>query len=220
MNKISILIVEDQVSLLDRLEKSLSIFCDTIYKATNGLEALEIHKQHHPNIILTDIDMPKLNGVELVQEVRKTDTNTQLIILSAHTNTEDFLKVVPLNLVSYLVKPVKIEQLKQVILQAIKNLSNDNYINLNNGYIWNIDKKCLQIDDKKIELTNYENAFIEILVLHANFNVSYEDIHNYIYNLEEYSQDALFTLVKRIRKKTTKEFIKSAFKHGYIIESM
>lgn len=219
MKNISILIVEDQSSLLDRLEQYLGIFCDTVYKANDGEMGLVLYEKYSPDIILTDIDMPKLTGVELVQKVREKDSETQLIILSAHTNTEDFLKVVPLNLVSYLVKPIKMEQLKQVVLKAIENLSKDNYINLNNNYLWNIDKKILLLDGKQIELTNNENTFIEILVSKLNQKVSYEEIHYYIYNLKEFSQDALFSIAKRIRKKTTKDFIKSSFKYGYILES-
>ena len=219
MKNISILIVEDEIPLLNRFEKYLSIFCDLVYKACNGLEALKIYKEHNPSIIFTDINMPHFSGVELVEEIRKTDKNTQLILFSAHTNTEDLLKVVPLNLVSYLVKPVKMEQLKQVLFQAIENLTQDKYIKLIDDYKWNIDKKALFSGNQKIELSNYENAFIHALVLKINQPVSYEDIHNHIYNTEEFSLDALFTIAKRVRKKTTKSFIKSSFKYGYILES-
>lgn len=219
MKNISILIIEDEQRLLDRLVKYLSMFSDTVFQASNGEEALSLYRKHQPDIILTDIGMPKLSGVELIQKIRKTDKKTQLIVLSGQTNTDDFLKLVPLNLVSYLVKPIKIEQLKEVILQAIDNISDDNYIKLNNSYIWDIDKKHLLQEEKKIELTSYENAFLEILILRINENVSYEDIHSHIYSIEDYSQNALFTIVKRVRKKTTKDFVKSSFKYGYIINS-
>lgn len=219
MKNISILIAEDEKLLLDRLVNYLGIFCETVYKASNGEEAFCLYEKYHPDIILTDIDMPKLTGVELVQKIREKKSNTQLIILSAHTNTEDFLKVIPLSLVSYLVKPIKMEQLKQIVLQAIENLAKEEYITLNNGYVWNKEKKHLLLNNQKIELTTNENAFIDILVAKLNHEVSYEDIHNHIYNVDEYSQDALFTLAKRVRKKTTKDFIKSSFKYGYILES-
>lgn len=219
-NPISILIVEDEIDLLNRLAKYVSIFCDTVYQATNGLEALEIYKKHRPNIILTDINMPKLGGIELVEEVRKMDKNIQLIILSAHANTEDFLKVIPLDLVSYLIKPIKMEQLKKVILQSIDNISDSHRIRLNDGYMWDKNMRTLLKENRKIELSNYEKRFIEILILKINQDVSYEDLHNHIYNLEEYSQNTIFTLAKRVRKKTTKELIKSSFKFGYFMESV
>lgn len=223
MNNISILIVEDEPALLNRLAVYLSIFCDTVYTATDGKEGLEVYKKHLPNIILSDINMPKLTGIKFIQEVRKVDKNIQIIVLSAHTKTEDFLKVVPLNLVSYLVKPIQMEQLKTFILEAIQNISkfhlDDTYIHLNDEYSWNKQTKCLYIKKELVNLTSYEKDFLEILIMKLNQKVSYEEIHNYIYVLQEYSQNAIFTIVKRIRKKTKKDFIKSCFKFGYTIES-
>lgn len=219
MKEISILIVEDEKNLRERLVKYISIFCEIIYEANNGIEALEIYNEYSPDIILTDINMPKLRGVEFIEEIRKKDQKSQVIILSAHTHTQDFLKIVPLNLVNYLVKPVKMDELKEVIFKAIANISNGFLIELNNGYSWDEEAKILYKQEDKIELTNYESAFLNCLISKINQQVSYEELHYCIYDLEEFSQDALFTLVKRIRKKTKKEFVKSCFKFGYKIES-
>jgi DNA-binding response OmpR family regulator len=216
---ITILIVEDEPRLLERLVRYVSIFCDTVYQATNGYEALEVYKKHSPNIILTDINMPKLTGVEFIQEVRKRDEKCQIIILSAHTDTEDLLKVLPCKLVSYLVKPIKMEELKSSLLKAIDKVSDNIQINLNNGYKWNTNTKSLFYNDILIPLSSYEVAFVDCLVSNLNESISYEDIHYYIYSFDEYSQDAIFTIAKRIRKKTKKEFIQSSFKFGYRIES-
>jgi YesN/AraC family two-component response regulator len=71
MNKIRILIVEDEPKLLERLVKYVSIFSDTIYQATDGYEALEVYEKQSPNIILTDINMPKLTGVEFIKSCFK-----------------------------------------------------------------------------------------------------------------------------------------------------
>jgi len=219
MNTISILVVEDEPKLLDRLVQYLEIFCDTIYQAKNGEEALTVYKKNLPNIILTDINMPKLTGVELIEDIRDTNHYCEIIVLSAHTNTEDFLRVIPLNLSSYLIKPVQMNELKKSILEAKNRILKNRFMALNHGYEWNQESKILQLETQKIELTNNEKAFVEILVLKLNHSVSYEEIHNYVYNLEEYSQDAIFSLAKRVRKKTTKDLIKSCFKYGYILES-
>ena len=217
MNKISILIVEDEPKLLGRLAKYISIFCDNVLKATNGSEALEIYHSKKPDIILTDINMPKLTGIELIKVIRQNDNNTQLIILSAHTHVQDLLDIVPLDVTQYLVKPIKMEQLKVVILGAIDKLAKDKYIRLNNDYMWDISSNNLIYQDEIIALTSYETAFCQCLIEKLNNRVSYEELHNFIYDLEEYSQDALFTIAKRVRKKTTKEFIGSCYKFGYKI---
>jgi len=219
MKNVSILIVEDEPELLARLVKYLSIFCDDIYQAKDGKEALLIYKEKRPDIVLTDINMPKLTGIEFIEQIRKEDSTCQIIILSAHTHTQDFLKVIPLNLVSYLVKPVQMDELKNTILQAVSNSVKDDSITLNSGYYWNKASKNLFLENEKIVLTTNETSFLDALVKKLNKNVSYEELHNRIYDYDEYSQDAIFTIAKRIRKKTQKELIKSCFKFGYKIET-
>lgn len=219
MNKITVLVVEDEVELLDRLVKYISIFCDDVYQAQDGNEALNVYEKVKPDIIISDINMPNLSGLEFIEKIRQTDKTTQIIILSAYTNTEDFLRAIPLGLVSYLVKPIKMDELKETVLTAVSKLMNKNHILLNNGYSWNKENKSLLYNDEVVSLTSYEIAFVDCLVSKVNQRVSYEEIHNHIYDYNDYSQDAIFTLVKRLRKKTQKDFVKSCFKFGYKVES-
>lgn len=217
MNNISILVAEDDIKLLNRLVSYLSIFCNTIYKATNGIEALEIYKKNSPNIILTDVNMPKITGIELIEKVRRNDNTTQIVILSGETQIEDLLKVISLNLVDYIVKPIQMEELKKTILKAFNNVVQDDYILLDYDYSWNKITKSLYLNDEKVKLTSKETDFFNILVSKLNQNVSYEELHNNIYNYDDYSQSAIFTIVKRIRQKTQKELIQSCYKFGYKI---
>jgi len=217
MNNISILIVEDDIKLLNRQASYLSIFCDTIYKASNGSEAIEIYKKHNPNIILTDVNIPKITGIELIEYVRRKDNDTQVVILSGETQIKDLLKVISLNLVDYLVKPIQMEELKKTILKAIKNISKGDSILLEYDYSWNKITKSLYLKDEKVKLTSKETDFFNILVRKLNQSVSYEELHNSIYNYDDYSQSAIFTIVKRIRQKTQKELIQSCYKFGYKI---
>lgn len=220
MNKISILIVEDELKLLEVYSKYISLFCEIIYTATNGEEALKLYHEHKPNIILTDINIPKLNGMEFIKIVRENDNNTKIIILSAHTETQNLLQAVELNLISYLVKPVKMSELKSIILKTIEEVTPKNSICLNNDFTWDNISNILKHQNKQINLTSYETSFIKCLVTKVNQNISYEELHNYIYLHEDYSLSAISSLVKRIRKKTTKELIKSSFKFGYKIETI
>jgi len=219
MKNSSILVVEDKLDQREAMMEYLSIFFDTIYQASNGIEALDVYNKYLPNIILTDLDMPKLNGVDFIQKIREVDNNVNIIIFSAHTNTEDFLKVVSLNLVDYLVKPIQMDKLKAAIFRAVENMSSENLVYLNADYIWNSQTKTLCLENERVELSSYETTFLNILIASINHDVSYETIHSHINPDTQYSQNAIFTLVKRIRKKTTKCLIKSAFKFGYKIES-
>ena len=218
MNNVSILIADDEEELLNQLVIYTNLFCDTVYKATNGKEALELYYKHKPNIIITDINMPKISGLELIEKIRETDQETEIIILSAHKNTEYLLKAVKLHLISYLLKPITIDELKDTITQAINRIKQKGRLYLNNGYYWDDKNRALLYNNTKIDLTNYELLLIESLIQKQNCNVSLEELHYEIYSLKEFSKDAITSLVKRIRQKTTKELIKSSYKEGYKLE--
>ena len=93
-------------------------------------------------------------------------------------------------------------------------------IELVDGYVWNRELRQLFKDDIQIKLSSYEILFLDCLSLDINQTVHYEDIHNYIYSVQEFSKSALSSIAKRIRQKTTKGIIKSCQNEGYkLIES-
>jgi YesN/AraC family two-component response regulator len=119
MKNLSILIAEDDVFLREELVNYISIFVDDIYQANNGIEAFDMYQKYKPSIILTDIDMPLLNGLELIEKIREVDENIDIIIISAYTYTEYLLRAIELNLVSYLAKPIQRNKLEDTLLKSI-----------------------------------------------------------------------------------------------------
>ena len=218
MNNISILIVEDEIELKDQLVEYFEIYFNKVYEATDGLEAYNIYNKYKPNIIFTDINMPKLNGLEFIKRVRVVDTKTPIVILTAHTDTSYLLNAIELNLVSYLLKPIEASKLKETVEKIMVTLQSDNYINLNDGYTWNTKSKLLYFKKNKLHLSNYELLFLECLISNKNKTVSHEHLHNFIYSEAAYSQNAISSLVKRLRQKTSKNIVKSSYKEGYKIE--
>ena len=99
LNKSSILLAEDDVSVRDSFKRVLLLFVKNIYTAHNGEEALALYKKYNPDIIITDIKMPKLNGLEFIQEIRKNDHDTPIIVTSAYTDQDFLLKSIKLSLV-------------------------------------------------------------------------------------------------------------------------
>ncbi|NOQ30940.1 MAG: response regulator [Helicobacteraceae bacterium] len=217
MNTLSVLVVEDESDVRDKLLAYTKIFFDTVYEASNGREALRVFQDKKPNIVLTDINMPYINGIELVEKIRKIDKKTQIIIISAHSDKEYLLQAIKFNLVSYIVKPIVIEELKEVLIQARVNLTEDNILDLSNEISWNNERKQLFKNKQRIQLTNNEELFVSYLIKYKNVSVSYEDIHNHIYVLDTFSKGSLSSIVKRLRQKTSKEFVQSAYNFGYKI---
>ena len=213
----SILIVEDDVKLNNFLAEYMQTHFELVYSAFDGQEAFDIFNKYTPSVIITDINMPKLNGLELIKKIRKIDKMVQVIILSAHTDKNKLLDAIPLNLVKYLVKPIKSDDLREVISNIKNDLKDNKSIVISKYYKFNISTNQLFYKQDEIKLTKQEKAFISLLLQTPNNCVSYTSISQHVYDLEEFSQNSLFSMIKRVRKKLHEDFITTCHKEGYKI---
>ncbi len=117
LGKFSILVVDDEEHITNTINKYLTNQKYQIFVAANGLEALEIYKSQYPRIIITDILMPGMDGLELLSSIRKTDDETEIIVLTGHGDMNIALKALKNKASEFLVKPVDLE----VLLHAVKN---------------------------------------------------------------------------------------------------
>lgn len=223
MNKqnISILIAEDDTQLRALYVEYLSLFFETVFEAKDGKEAFMIYKEKLPDIIISDINMPKMDGLALIELIRQKDTKTPIVILSAYADQEMLLQAVKLHLFEYLVKPVNSQELKEIILRMIKNIySKREYIYLPEGYKWHKDSDSLYFENKQISLQDSEKRLLSILMRHANNNVSTESLYQYIFSdkpEKEYSAYAITSLIKRARKKLPDNTIQTNYGNGYTL---
>ncbi|MCK5111362.1 MAG: response regulator [Arcobacteraceae bacterium] len=128
LKKINILYVEDdeviQNSTLNVFEK---LFKD-VFVASNGQEGLDLYKQLIADgividVVITDINMPKMNGLEMLSYIRKLDYHLSFVITSAHVEAHHFLEAIKLNVIHYAVKPL---QIKELMLQ-IQDICHQKY---------------------------------------------------------------------------------------------
>jgi DNA-binding response OmpR family regulator len=218
-NNVSILIAEDDTQLRQLYVEYLLLFFDTVYEAEDGKQALSIYKEKAPDIIISDINMPKLDGLALIEEIRKKDQQTPIVILSAYVDQDILLQAIKLHLFEYLVKPVDSQELKELILSMIKNIHFEReYVNLSEGYKWHKYKHYLYKENSEIKLQESEKRLLEILIHNLNSNVSTETLYQYVYSdmpEKEYSTHAITSLIKRIRKKLPKDTIQTNYGNGY-----
>ncbi|WP_198305632.1 response regulator transcription factor [Arcobacter vandammei] len=216
---IKILYVEDDDIARENAVEYLENYFDSIYEASNAIDALKLYKEHKPNIIISDISMPKLNGLEFVKEIRKTDKKTQIILVTAFCTKEYLLEAIELGLVKYLVKPVEENSLKEALnlcLEAICE-DNSNLIEIYENIVFDIFNKNLKIDEELVKLRAKEILFLELLLKNKNRVVSYEEIENYVWHDGVMTKDALKTLVKNIKAKLPKDIIENLANIGYKI---
>jgi len=117
----SILVVEDDHVAIDILglmiKKKFPDF--EIHTAENGLKGLELFKRYRPDIVLTDINMPEMNGMDMAAEIRSMDPGTKFIVLTAYNDLAFFEKFKEIGFVAYILKPIEFKKLFVAIEKCI-----------------------------------------------------------------------------------------------------
>lgn len=217
---IKILYVEDDEIARENGVEYLENFFETIYEASDAIIALQLYEKYKPDIIITDIQMPKLNGLEFVKRIRQKDKKTQIIVITAFCDREYLLKAIELQLVKYLVKPVREKEFEEALLLCIDSLKDDcsNIVKLDESTYFDLFNKNLVINDEVIKLRAKEILFLELLIKNKNRYVTYEEIENFVWFDSVMSKDALKTLVKNIKTKIPKDKILNLTNSGYKID--
>ncbi len=118
MFDLKILYAEDNENIRHSYVLVLKRYFKDVFEAEDGEDALKLYHDHKPDIVLTDINMPVLDGLELVRIIRETDQTTKIIVLSAYSDQEKLMKAIPLGLSAYLVKPIKGDDFKKVLVDV------------------------------------------------------------------------------------------------------
>ena len=125
---IKILYVEDSVELRDKMGIFLEKIFTSVTTAQNGIEALEFFKNSDYDLVITDIQMPQMDGMELSRELKNINPDQEIIIVSAFTDSEYFTESIRLGVSGYIIKPIDFNQILSVISQTVKkiNIVNEN----------------------------------------------------------------------------------------------
>lgn len=121
---LNILYVEDDENVRKDIHNLLSIIFNNILLASNGEEALELFKNNPLDLVITDINMPKMNGIELIKEIKKTNENIPSLIISAHSDKESMINAIKVGIDGFLLKPIQTEHFFDAI-KKVTNKAND-----------------------------------------------------------------------------------------------
>ena len=218
--KIKVLYVEDDEIARENGVEYLENYFEQIFEASDALSALKLYEEIKPDIIITDIQMPKLNGLEFIKKIREKDKKTQVIVLTAFSHKDYLFQAIELQLVKYLTKPIKEKELQEAIFLCIETIENDssNIINLSENSSFDIYNKTLICDKELIKLRTKELDLLTLLLKNQNRYVSYEEIENIVWYESAMSKDALKTVIKNLKSKLPKNTISNLSGTGYKID--
>lgn len=197
----NVLYIEDDVVVLDNIGNTLNKFFNNFYTAEDGEIGYKLFLEKEIDLLLIDIELPKINGIELIKKIRTTNLDLPIVIISAYTKTDYLLESIELNLVKYIVKPLTSKKLKELLDTLNKIFSDQNKIVISNN-----------IYDKK-EFTRKELDFL--LILRRKSFVDYNDIDLLWFNAP--TQNALRLFIKHLRAKLPENTILNKSGLGYFL---
>jgi len=217
--KLNVLYVEDNEETRVHTLKMLQNFFSSISIGIDGNEGLSIFKNGDFDIIFTDIDMPYMNGLEMIKKIRITDVDIPIIILSSYDDTEYFLESIKLGIDGYILKPFNYEEMENIIVNLLNKVSNmqnkNNVINLSNGFQWDIVEEKLIKEGLNISLTKNEFALVRLLCSNHNRIYSSDYIETMVFDDDTSDNARIRNLLSRFKKKLQYELIESIYGEGY-----
>lgn len=219
LESISILYAEDEQGVRENVSGVLELYVNRVFKAQDGIEALEYYYLYKPDILLLDICMPKIDGLDALKKIRKEDLHTPAIIMTAHTEKQYLLKAVELYITKYLIKPFDKETLLQSLQECLQVITKDlgEIIELSKYSKYNINTKNIIYNNNTIKLNKKEISFLELLIKRSPNIVTYEEIEYHVWDTFDVSQNAFKSLVKDLRQKVGVGIISNRHGIGYSI---
>jgi DNA-binding response OmpR family regulator len=209
-HSLSLLLVEDDRALSEELRIFLSDFFDRIDAYDSAEDAYEQYQRQPYDMVMTDIQLPQQNGLNLVEKIKKKNPSQMVIVISAYKETDYFLKSIDLGIFSFLTKPFDSQHLINTMIKATTQLhahqnvevsDNLDEVVLHEGVVFHWGEKTLHVSGKEEELTPKEEVLLALLVKRANTFVRNEQIAQEVWQSDEVNNSTLRALVKRLRDK-------------------
>jgi DNA-binding response OmpR family regulator len=212
---LTLLIAEDDESTLKWLIRVLSLYFKEVRGAKDAMEALELFNEKPSDVIISDIQMPQVDGLHLLQKVASIFPKTIRVVMTAFNTPEYINRAVESEVHFYLKKPIDIDEFLVAIASNIpKEATKNMLVSIGESYYYDTLQKLVIKENEIIKLTKKEILFIELLLQNKKSIVSIEQIENSIWE-EPVTADAIRMVVVGIRKKLYQDVIENIKGLGY-----
>ena len=216
LKSLKVLLVEDEEKLASLLKNAIGDNFHSFSVANDGEEGLQKFLQIKPDIVITDIMMPKKTGLEMAEEIRKIDSAIPIIILSAYSETDKFLNAIDVGVVKYLIKPFDPDELLDYI-DSIDHKFGSKLILLKDNFSFNLTTNSLYKNTRYVSLSKKESLFIKLLFQSDEYTLDDITIKQNLWEGDEVSDERLRTFIRRFRIKTSKDLLLNIKGVGYQI---
>jgi DNA-binding response OmpR family regulator len=217
LNDKSLLLLEDSEEFIENVISLLEMFISKVYIAKNISKAHEILKQNSVDIIFSDIHLKNENGLDFIEQLRKKDTTTPIVVLSGYKDEALLFRAMTLGLSGYLVKPINFKSLVDVFRECEKKIRLQNLVNvsLKDGFVYNKELKTVHKDTEVFTLNKKEILFFDMLIENKTRVITKAMVASMVYEDESMTESALNNFIMRIRRRFGKNFLHTIPDVGY-----
>ncbi len=231
METYKILVVDDDREIVKSLGMLLELEGYQVYKAYDGIEALDVLVTNQIHLIILDVMMPKLNGLSALMKIRQ-ENNIPVILLSAKTEESDKVLGLSMGADDYITKPYNTAELMARVKSQLRRYfslgsavsAKNTELLENGGLVLDQNTKELTVDGETVHLTATEFKIMELLMSHPGYVFSAEDIYSKVWQEDAYAvENTVMVHIRRIREKIeinpkNPKYLKVVWGIGYKIE--
>ncbi|MCX4191164.1 response regulator transcription factor [Methylophaga sp. OBS1] len=198
-----VLLIEDEIHLREQITRQLNDQNLTVDAVADGEEGLFMGTEYTYDVAIIDLGLPKLSGIEVIQQLRQQGLDYPILILTARGRWQDKVEGLESGADDYLVKPFHFEELLARLNALARRASGWANATICCGPIClNPSTQQVTRDDNKIDLTAYEYRLLHYLMLHAGEVISKTELTDHIYELDQdRDSNVIEVFVKRLRSK-------------------
>lgn len=219
-----VLLVEDDPTTAKSIELMLSHASLNVYTTDLGEEGIDLAKLYDYDLILLDINLPDMNGHEVLRQLRMSRIDTPILILSGEDDTDSKLKGFGFGADDYLTKPFHREELVARIHAIIRRSKGHAQSIIKTGSVnVNLDAKTVDVQGSTVHLTGKEYQMLELLSLRKGTTLTKEMFLNHLYGgMDEPELKIIDVFICKLRKKLSEatggqNFIETVWGRGYVL---
>jgi DNA-binding response OmpR family regulator len=222
---VRILVIEDEKDLADAIARGLARQAYSVDVAYDGLQGLELSEINSYDLLILDLNLPGLDGLEICRRIRAADSRTGILILTARAGQSDRVTGLDLGADDYLVKPFHFPELIARVRSILRRSGEVRRVILRVGdLVLDPNSMLVSIADQRIPLTTKEFAILEYLMTHAGQVVSQEELLEHVWdeNANLFTQTIkvhINNLRKKLKEAGGKAYIRTVTGKGYVVEA-
>ena len=215
------LYVEDNEEVRRQTAKILKLFFHQVIDCGDGRDGIDKFKASKAGIVFTDINMPGINGLEMIEQIKQIDPLVKTVIFSAYDESKFFTKAISIGVDGYILKPFTTEDLLSVLEKITQSIETKpaKLIYLSGDFVWDKQSLTLSKAGEIIKLTKNETSLLQLLLSSSGRIASGLEIENELFeDYGEYDDKRVRNIISRFHRKIGYKLIENIYSQGYRIK--